>query len=146
LISPFLFIITQEFSKWPTYPQLYANGKLIGGLDIVKEMHEEGELKSQLPKEAFKKDLNERIKELLSTSKIMLFMKGTPQAPQCGFSSKIVDILNKNGVKFNSFNILADEEIRQGLKVISFYNFAFTLSHRLILIGQRILNCITMEN
>src|SRR5690606_13307002 len=109
-------------------------------------MHEDGELKSQIPNEATKQDLNGRIKELLSSSKIMILMKRQTQAPQCGFSLKMVDILNKNGIKFNSFNILADEEIRQGLKVGTFYNFAFTLSHRLTLIGQRIHNYITMEN
>jgi glutaredoxin-related protein len=47
----------------------------------------------------------------------MLFMKGTPSAPQCGFSRKIVEILREEGVQFDSFNILADEEVRQGLKV-----------------------------
>jgi len=40
----------KKFSNWPTYPQLYINGDLIGGLDIVKEMHESGELESMLPK------------------------------------------------------------------------------------------------
>jgi len=46
-------------------------------------------------------------------------MKGSPEAPKCGFSSKIVDILNTNNVKYGSFNILADEEVRQGLKTLS---------------------------
>ena len=39
----------KTFSNWPTYPQLYADGKLVGGLDIVQEMHEEGELRESLP-------------------------------------------------------------------------------------------------
>lgn len=42
----------KKFSKWPTYPQLYVNGELIGGLDIVKEMSEAGELESMLPKKS----------------------------------------------------------------------------------------------
>ena len=46
-------------------------------------------------------------------------MKGTPQAPQCGFSAKTVSILNSYGVPFNTFNILSDEDIRQGLKEFS---------------------------
>lgn len=40
----------KEYSNWPTYPQLYINGELVGGLDIVKEMFESGELQSMLPK------------------------------------------------------------------------------------------------
>lgn len=118
------------YSNWPTFPQLYIDGNLIGGLDIVKEMAEEGELKelvkshtattaTSAPEETKKDDLNTRIKKLLDSSKVMLFMKGTPQNPQCGFSQKIVNILNENKVEFNSFNILADEEIRSGLKVYS---------------------------
>ena len=39
----------KTYSNWPTYPQLYAEGKLVGGLDIVKELHEEGELLESLP-------------------------------------------------------------------------------------------------
>ena len=39
----------KTFSNWPTYPQLYGDGKLLGGLDIMKELHEEGELVSSLP-------------------------------------------------------------------------------------------------
>lgn len=46
----------------------------------------------------------------------MLFMKGTPSAPQCGFSRQLVSLLRENGVKYGFFNILADDEIRQGLK------------------------------
>ena len=42
----------KEFSNWPTYPQLYANGKLLGGLDIVREMAEEGELANIIPDSA----------------------------------------------------------------------------------------------
>lgn len=41
----------KKFSNWPTYPQLYANGELLGGLDIVKELVETGELESQLPQQ-----------------------------------------------------------------------------------------------
>jgi len=106
----------KEYSNWPTFPQLYISGKLIGGLDIVKELVEEGEFKNMVPKE---KDLNARLTELVNTAPVMLFMKGTPTEPKCGFSKKIVEILNNNKVQFNSFNILADEEVRQGLKTFS---------------------------
>ena len=43
----------KTFSNWPTYPQLYADGSLLGGLDIVKEMQEDGELRDSLPAAAF---------------------------------------------------------------------------------------------
>ena len=61
--------------------------------------------------------LNDRLEKLINFNPVMLFMKGNPSAPQCGFSRKIVDILNKEKIKFQSFNILSDEEVRQGLKV-----------------------------
>jgi len=109
----------KEMSNWPTYPQLYVKGKLIGGLDIIKEMADEGELKSVIPPEALEQDLNTRLTTLINSSPVILFMKGTPTEPQCGFSRKIVELLNSNNVKFGSFNILADEEVRQGLKTFS---------------------------
>ena len=49
----------------------------------------------------------------------MLFMKGSPESPKCGFSRTIVDILNDEGIKFSTFDILTDEEVRGGLKVYS---------------------------
>ena len=64
-------------------------------------------------------DLNERLTQLVNTAPAMLFMKGSPAQPQCGFSSKIVDLLNKQNVKFSSFNILADPIVRDGLKKFS---------------------------
>jgi glutaredoxin-related protein len=78
----------------------------------------------------------------------MLFMKGTPEAPQCGFSRKIVEILKQNNVQFSSFNILADEEVRQGLKVQ--FNFtlecSLTFACRHIQTGPLILSCILKES
>ncbi|KAI3931686.1 hypothetical protein MKW92_037834 [Papaver armeniacum] len=49
----------------------------------------------------------------------MLFMKGTPNEPRCGFSSKVVNALKEDGVNFGSFDILTNEEVRQGLKTYS---------------------------
>jgi Grx4 family monothiol glutaredoxin len=107
----------KKFSNWPTYPQLYIEGKLVGGLDIVKELAEQGELEEMLPKAP--QSLNSRIEALLKSAPVMLFMKGEPNAPKCGFSSKIVNILNEAEAKFSSFDILGNEEIRQGLKTYS---------------------------
>jgi Grx4 family monothiol glutaredoxin len=109
----------KEMNNWPTYPQLYVKGKLIGGLDIVKEMADDGELKSVVPPECLQQDLNTRLSTLINSAPVMLFMKGTPTQVQCGFSRQMVDLLNKNNVTFSSFNILEDDEVRQGLKTFS---------------------------
>lgn len=58
----------------------------------------------------------EQIKKEIAENKIVLYMKGTPEAPQCGFSATVADILKKIGVKFHAVNILDDVEIRQGVK------------------------------
>ena len=62
-------------------------------------------------------ELNKRLADLVKAAPVMLFMKGTPSAPQCGFSRQLVGILRQEGVRYGFFNILADEEVRQGLKV-----------------------------
>ncbi|MEE2786178.1 MAG: Grx4 family monothiol glutaredoxin [Myxococcota bacterium] len=61
-------------------------------------------------------ETQERIKTMVSSYPVMLFMKGTPDAPQCGFSSRIAMILKDFGKPFASFNVLSDPEIRQGIK------------------------------
>ncbi len=64
-------------------------------------------------------DIRSRIEGLIKGSKVMLFMKGSKQFPACGFSNAVVQILKKESVPFETFNILADAEIRQGLKEYS---------------------------
>ena len=62
-------------------------------------------------------DAQQRIKEHVTGNRVVLFMKGTPQVPQCGFSSLAVQVLNACGVQdFFSVNVLAEPEIRQGIK------------------------------
>ena len=63
-----------------------------------------------------KEELHARLSALVKAAPVMLFMKGTPSAPQCGFSRQLVGILREKGVRYGFFNILADEEVRQGLK------------------------------
>ncbi len=134
----------KEYSDWPTYPQLYVDGELIGGLDIVKEMVEDGELEGLLKDRSSesrtrsrpddddvvvikasvekKKDvptIEERLRQLLNRQRVMLFMKGVPSAPRCGFSRQIVEILDSHNATYESFDILQDEEVRQGLKEYS---------------------------
>ncbi|KAK3713454.1 glutaredoxin [Vermiconidia calcicola] len=64
-------------------------------------------------------DLNTRLTTLVKAAPVMLFMKGTPSAPQCGFSRQTVSMLREKGVRYGFFNILADDEVRQGLKEYS---------------------------
>jgi monothiol glutaredoxin len=64
-------------------------------------------------------DIRTRIEELLKSRKVLLFMKGTKQFPACGFSNTVVEILKKEGVAFETFNILSDGAMRQGLKEYS---------------------------
>ena len=59
------------------------------------------------------------IKAEIDNHDVMLFMKGTPQFPQCGFSSAVVQILNYLGVEYGSMNVLADDDIRNGIKSFS---------------------------
>ncbi|OSC96962.1 glutaredoxin [Trametes coccinea BRFM310] len=64
-------------------------------------------------------ELNERLRKLMNQDKVVLFMKGSPDQPRCGFSRRIVDLLRSQGVEFSTFDILSDESVRQGLKVLN---------------------------
>ncbi len=64
-------------------------------------------------------DVNARIGEIVNKNDIVLFMKGTPLFPQCGFSSRAVAILDHIGAPFESVDVLQDQEIRQGIKAYS---------------------------
>ena len=62
-------------------------------------------------------DTQQRIKEQVTGNRVVLFMKGTPQGPQCGFSALAVQVLNACGVKdFHTVNVLTDAEIREDIK------------------------------
>ena len=64
-------------------------------------------------------DLKSRIEAIIQSAKIVLFMKGNADFPQCGFSANTVAILKHLGAQFNTFDILSDQDIRQGLKEYS---------------------------
>jgi monothiol glutaredoxin len=61
----------------------------------------------------------DRIKQDVTSNPVVLFMKGTPVFPQCGFSAAVVQILSELGVKFKGIDVLTDPEIRQGIKEFS---------------------------
>ena len=62
---------------------------------------------------------DDRIREMVKNNRVFLFMKGTPDFPQCGFSMRAASILNALSVKYGSFDVLSDMEIRQGIKSFS---------------------------
>ena len=64
-------------------------------------------------------DVNSRISDIVKANDVVLFMKGTPLFPQCGFSSRAVAILDHCGVAYDSVDVLQDMEIRQGIKAYS---------------------------
>lgn len=64
-------------------------------------------------------DLKTKIEKIISENEVVVFMKGDKYLPRCGFSAKVVEILKKLDVDFVSFDILEDEDLRQGLKVYS---------------------------
>ena len=63
--------------------------------------------------------MTEQIKQEISENPVVLYMKGTPVFPQCGFSARVVQILTTMGVKFKGIDVLADPAIRQGIKEFS---------------------------
>jgi len=64
-------------------------------------------------------EVKARIEKLVTENKIVVFMKGSKLMPQCGFSNNVVQILNTLGVPYETVDILADQEIRQGIKELS---------------------------
>ncbi|MBL8655834.1 MAG: Grx4 family monothiol glutaredoxin [Altererythrobacter sp.] len=64
-------------------------------------------------------DVNARLSDIVSSNDVVLFMKGTPLFPQCGFSSRAISILDHMGIAYDTVDVLQDMEIRQGIKDFS---------------------------
>jgi Grx4 family monothiol glutaredoxin len=64
-------------------------------------------------------NIEDKLKALINRSPVMVFMKGSPDAPRCGFSRTLVSILNELNIKYDTFDILSDENVRQELKTYS---------------------------
>ena len=64
-------------------------------------------------------EIKEKIKNLINDNQVCLFMKGTPDAPQCGFSMAVANVLKHLNVNFKGINVLEDENLRQGIKDFS---------------------------
>ncbi|KAF4976536.1 hypothetical protein FZEAL_6808 [Fusarium zealandicum] len=87
-----------------------ASADAPNGMDVDNTAAEEQDPEKK------KEELFKRLGDLVKAAPVMLFMKGTPSSPQCGFSRQMVGLLRDNSVKYGFFNILADDEVRQGLK------------------------------
>lgn len=62
-------------------------------------------------------NIQDKIKQQLEKNSVILYMKGTPEFPQCGFSARAVEILKNCGIQYAAVNVLADPEIREGIKI-----------------------------
>ncbi|MBY0315554.1 MAG: Grx4 family monothiol glutaredoxin [Bdellovibrionales bacterium] len=80
-------------------------------------------------------DVNQRIEDLLTQNKTVLFMKGSPEFPMCGFSARATAILRELNVNFASVDVLSDEDIRQGIKAYGNWPTIPQLYHNKELIG-----------
>lgn len=98
------------------FPFLIICQKAVGNLKEVQEISKKKELQGLVPGDDLIKNIEEKLKELINTSPVMIFMKGVPDAPQCGFSSKMIAMLNKYNVNYGYFNILQDKVVRERLK------------------------------
>ncbi|GMP72452.1 hypothetical protein CsSME_00030489 [Camellia sinensis var. sinensis] len=96
-----------------------AAGPMI--LETVKDLAKENgssQVESQLAS-GLRDGLKKQLQKLVDSHAIMLFMKGSPEEPKCGFSRKVIDILKEEKVQFGTFDILTDNEVREGLKKFS---------------------------
>jgi Grx4 family monothiol glutaredoxin len=96
----------------------------VGGLDIVTELDESGELDGMLQNadnygRYAAPRLQDRLRSLIASAPVMVFMKGTPDSPRCGFSRQLIDLLRQHRIEFGSFDILQDVDVREGLKKLS---------------------------
>lgn len=98
----------------------FQNGKAvdrIDGIDVVGLTTKCKALVGHV--EESKEKLEERLKALINKGKVMIFMKGDRNTPRCGFSKQLIAIMNDTKVSYETFDILTDESVRQGLKTYS---------------------------
>lgn len=100
------------FSNWKTYPQLYINGKLVGGLDIIKDLHSEGAFLPTVPSSAMGKGLFPRLRTLVDTKPNMLFVQGLETKE----SEQAIKSLRDLSIEFDTFDVSNDATVANGLK------------------------------
>eukprot|EP00834_Sanchytrium_tribonematis_P002726 NODE_90_length_21577_cov_0.697691.p10 type:complete len:299 gc:universal NODE_90_length_21577_cov_0.697691:12940-13836(+) len=117
LSNEYVRLHLKQFGEWPTFPQIWLHGELLGGLDIIKELRDSQELQILL-KDYLVETVEKYCERIVSESQVMIFIKGTPLEPRCGFSKTLVGLLNDKQVDYKFFNILENEEVRQKMKEI----------------------------
>lgn len=101
--------------KVETFPQLVVNKQVVDLAELAKE----GNVEKIIPSSEFELTIRKKLEMLIKQKPVMLFMKGTPENPECGFSKRTVSVLNKYNADFGSFNILTNPEVRENLKEYS---------------------------
>ncbi|NXC16834.1 GLRX3 protein, partial [Corythaeola cristata] len=119
--EPLFQSMSQVLQMWNAQKVDRLDGAHAPELTKKVQRHASGSSVSAASNDSAKEDLNVRLKKLINAAPCMLFMKGSPKEPRCGkgFSKQMVEILNKHGISFSSFDIFSDEEVRQGLKTYS---------------------------
>ena len=115
LEDPRLGQAVQTLASCSTFPQVWVRGCFTGDFAAVKKMADGGNLRDALKLQ----DINERLSEMVKSSQVFLFMKGSPDHPRCGFSRSMVKILRDEAINFSHTDVLQDPEVRSGVKVFS---------------------------
>jgi glutaredoxin-related protein len=142
LAAPVLREAVKALGDFPTYPQLWLRGELVGGVDALLELTARvgggvGALALEFKLAPTKpvEPLEDRLRRLVAAAPAVLFLKGAPGAPRCGFSASALSLLDEVGVvthaavpassaavgggaRFATFDILADQTVREGLKAL----------------------------
>jgi len=137
----------KEKVNWPTFPMLFCSGKLIGGIDIVKDMKESGDLTGIWPASALSSSSvvqpmvddgssasESELRALLQQDSVMVFIKGPRNAPACGWSEMMLELLTNSRIKFTALDVLVNPRVRSGLKDI----FKFSTYPQVFVRGERI--------
>lgn len=119
--NEFIQVLTevQNSTKSTTQPKPQAPLVASGAVSAAAPASAPVAAAAEPQQEESEESLNERLTQLTQAAPVMLFMKGTPASPQCGFSRQLVAILRENQVRFGFFDILKDDSVRQGLKTFS---------------------------
>ena len=99
--------------------RLRQDGHLAAAVGTASEAIHALALKKETPNWIMDNPTKDKIQNLIDANPVMVFMKGTKLMPQCGFSNNVVQILNSLGVEFGTFDVLADYEVREGIKEYS---------------------------
>lgn len=97
------------YSGWKTYPQIYINGNIIGGVDKLKELIEKNLFLDMVPIECRKEGAVAKIENLVKNNGVIVFGKGTFEKQQCKNSQEAYKILKELNIKFEIFDILTDD-------------------------------------